>query len=226
VLPANPRPSANFAALCPLSRHAATRAAHFDSVPAFDMPALCGLRPALHSTPLHAPDTQAATARSFDIDSIGATTALRAREVVSAASHASAMGVASVVGTPPVSFFAVLALLLFAKAVEPYIALAASPTPRYAWVATKRGKCVGLIGERDGVPQAHFGGNDKLPNPMTLDTLPPRFAPSAIVGRTMRLANGKRGRVVGVTGAPVTNREQLVLDSGAHGDLPGACAEE
>lgn len=169
---------------------------------------------------------QAATARSFDIDSIGATTALRAREVVSAASHASAMGVASVVGTPPVSFFAVLALLLFAKAVEPYIALAASPTPRYAWVATKRGKCVGLIGERDGVPQAHFGGNDKLPNPMTLDTLPPRFAPSAIVGRTMRLANGKRGRVVGVTGAPVTNREQLVLDSGAHGDLPGACAEE
>ncbi len=61
---------------------------------------------------------------------------------------------------------------------------------------------------------------------MTLDELPPRFAPSALVGRRIRLSNGTRGRVGSITGAPITNREQLVLDSGAHGDLTGACADE
>jgi hypothetical protein len=117
-------------------------------------------------------------------------------------------------------------MLLGAKALEPHLALAPSPMERYAWVATKRGRCVGFISHGDGVIRAYFGGNDRLPNPMTLGELPPRFAPSALVGRKVRLADGTLGRVDHVTGAPVTNREQIVLDSGPHGDLSGACADE
>ncbi len=169
---------------------------------------------------------QAVASRAMDVDAIGAKTAARAREAVAAAGHASAMGIAATFGTPVASFVAAVLLLLFAKVLEPLAALAPSPLQRYAWVETKRGRCIGLIAHHGRVVEAHFGGNDRLPNPMRLEALPARFAPTEVIGREMLLANGKRGRVVGITGAPVTNREQVVLDSGGHGDLPGACAGE
>lgn len=164
--------------------------------------------------------------RATDIDALGATTARRAHEATSAARYASTMGIASVVGTPFAAFFSVLGMLLAAKAIEPHLALSPSPMERYAWVETKRGTCVGLIAHRDGTTEAYFGGNNRIPNPMPLDALPPRFAPTKLVGRTLRLANGTHGRVVSITGSPVTNREQVVLDSGIHGDLAGSCSAE
>lgn len=169
---------------------------------------------------------QAVSTRAMDVDAIGVATATRAREALAAARQASALGVAAVFGTPAASFVAAVLLLAFAMILEPFAALAPSPLPRYAWVDTKRGRCIGLIAHRDGLTEAYFGGNDNLPNPMRLDALPPRFGPSAVIGRSMRLANGKQGRVASITGAPVTNREQIVLQDGRHGDLPGACADE
>jgi hypothetical protein len=170
---------------------------------------------------------QASARRSVDLDALTSTLGTRAREIVDTARRAGAASVGLVVGTPFVAFASVLGILLSARLVEPVLAFEPSGLERYAWVDTKRGQCVGLIARDGDRTLAYFAGNDRLPNPSTIatdGTVPPRFAPATLIGRRLRLANGTEGTVRRVTGAPVTNREQVAFDGGEHGDLAGACA--
>jgi len=180
----------------------------------------CGADNVVHPAAL----AQASAARAIDLGAITSTLRQRAEEAVAMARRARAASVALVVGTPFAGFFAVLAMLLLALVVEPLIALAPSPRERYAWVKTKRGACVGHMTRDGDRTRAYFGSNDRLPNPMTVEEELPRFAGPAVIGRRVRLAGGAVGRVREVLGAPVTNREQAVLDGGERGDLAGACA--
>lgn len=119
------------------------------------------------------------------------------------------------IATPFVGFASVLGVLLLAETLEPVVALAPSPLARYAFVDTKRGRCVGLIARRHGETLAHFGGNDRLPNPSTIDEGDAAelelFPATALVGRRVRLANGTEGVVTKALGAPLTNREQSAV---------------
>ena len=170
---------------------------------------------------------RASEKRTMDLDALASALASRAHDLRSTARRVTVASVGSVLGTPFAAFVTVLGLLLSAKLLEPVVALPPSELARYAWVDTKRGSCVGLIVRSDDGTEAYFGGNDRLPNPSTIAPPDERalelLLAAALVGRRVRLAGGAEGSVKNVLGAPVTNREQLVLDTGARGDAAGAC---
>jgi DNA-directed RNA polymerase subunit RPC12/RpoP len=183
----------------------------------------CGADNVVHPSAM----AQASARRSIDLDTLTATLARRAEAILATARRVTLATVASVVGTPVLAFVSVLGLLLTAARLERVVKIAPSELRRYAWVDTAKGRCVGLI-VRDGRrTQAYFGDNDRLPNPFTLPEGSadlPRFSATALVGERVRTASGAVGTVRGVFGAPVTNRESLVLDTGDQGHVPGACA--
>lgn len=185
----------------------------------------CGADSVIHPKSL----AVAATRRAVDLHVIHQSV----RAWTAAASHAARdarrkIGVA-VVGTPAAGFFSLVVVLLLASVLEPMLKFPPSDMDRYAWVETKRGRCVALIGDSEGTSRAaHFGGNDRLPNPARIPeehaaTLE-LFAATHLVGHEIRLSDGSTGNVARVLGAPVTNREQFVLDDGSRGDAPGSCA--
>ncbi len=170
----------------------------------------------------------ASALRGIDLDALTFRVHGRSEFIVAAARRATRGTLAAVFGTPVSAFGSTLGLLLFAKVVEPVLAFAPSELDRYAWVATKKGHCVGLITRSGEQTRAYFGDNDRLPNPTTIPADDAAglklFSLKVLLGRRMRLSDGTEGVVQGLTGAPVTNREQLVLDGGEHGDAAGACA--
>jgi len=105
------------------------------------------------------------------------------------------------VGPCSAGFFSLVALLLFASVLEPMLQLPADDMDRYAWLETKRGRCLALMGDSDGSSRdAHFGGNDKLPNPARIPeehaaTLE-LFPATDLVGHPVRLADGSQGTLL------------------------------
>lgn len=135
----------------------------------------------------------------------------------------------AIVITPVAGFFSLVVLLLFASVLEPMVRFPPSEVERYAWLETKRGRCLALMGDSDGTSRgAHFGDNDRLPIPARVPeehaaTLEP-FPATDVIGQVVRLSDGTTGTVAQVLGAPVTNREQFVLEDGSRGDAAGSCA--
>lgn len=173
---------------------------------------------------------QASAMKSMDLDALTFALRSRAAGILATARRVTLATVAAVFGTPFVAFFTVLFSLLAANQLERLVRLAPLELPRYAWVETKRGgRCVGMIAREGDKTRAHFMDNDRLgPNPMTLDEDTaadlPRFAAGALVGQRVRTSSGAVGIVRGVYGAPVTNRESFVLDTGERGNVAGSCA--
>lgn len=187
----------------------------------------CGADSVVHPKSLAA----AASRRTVDLHVIGQSVRAWAAAASNAATDARRKTALAIIVTPVAGFFSLVVLLMLAAVLEPMLQLPASDMDRYAWLETKRGRCLALMGDSDGTSRdAHFGGNDKLPNPArvpeehaaTLERIPA----TALVGHDVRLADGSTGVVARVFGAPITNREQFVLDNGSRGDAPGSCAVE
>ncbi len=187
----------------------------------------CGADSVVHPKSVAA----AAAHRTVDLHVMGHSVRAWAAATSNAASDARRKTGLAVIVTPVVGFFSLVVLLVFASVLEPMLQLPADDMDRYAWLDTKRGRCLALLGDSDGSSRdAHFAGNDKLPNPARIPeehaaTLE-LFPATDLVGHRVRLADGSLGAVARVFGAPVTNREQFVLEDGSRGDAPGSCAVE
>ena len=158
---------------------------------------------------------QAAADRSIDLDAITFTLGQRAEGILAIARRVTLANVALVFG-----------MLLVGQVLERVLHLAPSELERYIWVDTKRGSCVAQIVVDGKGTRAYFGEKDRLPNPSTIPDGTaglPKFAGGALVGRRVRTASGAEGIVRKTSGAPVTNQEQLVLDTGDYGTIAGSC---
>jgi hypothetical protein len=170
---------------------------------------------------------RASAAKATDLDALSFTLGRRSQTILATARRVTAATVALVAGTPFAAFFALVVLLLAAGMVERALRIAPSDIARYAWIDTERGSCVGMISREGAKTKAYFADNDRLPNPTTLrgdDAVNPRFSAEALVGQRVRTAAGVEGIVRRAQGAPFTNRETLVLDTGDFGNVAGACA--
>lgn len=185
----------------------------------------CGADSVVHPKSL----ALAATRRAVDLHVIHQSVRTWAAAASQAARDARRKTGVAIVITPVAGFFSLVALLLLASVLEPMVQFPPSDLDRYAWLETKRGRCLALMGDSDGTSRgAHFGDNDRLPMPArvpeehaaTLELFPA----SDVVGQKVRLSDGTTGTVARVLGAPVTNREQFVLEDGSRGDAPGSCA--
>ena len=185
----------------------------------------CGADSVVHPKSL----SMAATRRTVDLHVIHQSVRAWAAAASYAARDARRKTGLAVVATPVAGFFSLVVLLLLASVLEPLVGFPPSDLDRYAWLDTKRGRCVALMGDTDGSSRGvYFGDNDRLPAPASVPETHAAtlelFPATALVGQQVRLADGTVGAVAKVLGAPVTNREQFVLDDGSRGDAPGSCA--